>query len=135
MNYTQNEFFSTAPSTSVEISTPDQSLILSPKNKRKGSASYWKETFDQEQPLIKEMTEKSIQFKKISGLLTIKRDKPNLKKKNMTKSDDAGTWLNASSRNLPEKLKKKRKKKIQLRYLSTAETNVTVTENMFSPRP
>lgn len=29
----------------------------------------------------------------------------------MTKSDDAGTWLNASSRNLPEKLKKKRKKK------------------------
>ena len=81
MNYTQNEFFSTAPSTSVEISTPDQSLILSPKNKRKGSASYWKETFDQEQPLIKEMTEKSIQFKKISGLLTIKRVKPNLKKK------------------------------------------------------
>ena len=53
----------------------------------------------------------------------------------MTKSDDAGTWLNASSRNLPENLKKKRKKKIQLRYLSTAETNVTVTENMFSPRP
>lgn len=81
MNYTQNEFFSTAPSTSVEISTPDQSLILSPKNKKKGSASYWKETFDQEQPLIKEMTEKSIQFKKISGLLTIKRVKPNLKKK------------------------------------------------------
>lgn len=134
MNYTQNEFFSTAPSTSVEISTHDQSLILSPKNKRKGSASYWKETFDQEQPLIKEMTEKSIQFKKISSLLTIKRVKPNLKK-NMTKSGDAGTWLNASSRNLPEKLKKKRKKKIQLRYLSTAEMNVTVTENMFSPRP
>lgn len=110
MNYTQNDFFSTAPSTSVEISTHDQSLILSPKNKRKGSASYWKETFDQEQSLIKETTEKSIQFKKISGLLTIKRVKPNLKK-NMTKSGDAGTWLNASSRNLPEKLKKKKKKK------------------------
>ena len=45
-NYIQDEFSSTAPSTPVVTSIPDQSLILSPKNIREGSASYWKEQLD-----------------------------------------------------------------------------------------
>ena len=52
-NCTQDEFSSPSPSTPAGTSTPDQSLILSAKNKRKGSASYWKEKLDQTQSLIK----------------------------------------------------------------------------------
>ena len=45
-NYIQDEFSSTALSTPAVTSTPDQSLILSPKNIREESASYWKEQLD-----------------------------------------------------------------------------------------
>lgn len=93
-NHIQDEFCSTVPSTPVGTSTPDQSLNLSPKNKRKGSASYWKEKIDQVQLLIKEMAEKSIQLEGITDVFTLKKVKPNLEK-NISKID-AGTWLNAS---------------------------------------
>ena len=69
-------------------------ISLSPKNKRKGSASYWKEKIDQVQLLIKEMAEKSIQLEGITDVFTLKKVKPNLEK-NISKID-AGTWLNAS---------------------------------------
>ena len=79
MNCIQNKFSLTALSTPAGT-PPDRPLILSPKNKRNGSASYWKEKFDHAQLLIKEMVEKSIELLEISGLLTMKRVKPNLEK-------------------------------------------------------
>ena len=72
-----------SPSTAHTISTaatPNKSLIVSPCNKRKGSAMYWKDKFDQAQSLIKEMAERSIQLEEVPGLLTIKKVKPNLQK-------------------------------------------------------
>ena len=50
---------------------------MSPAGKRKGSASYWKDKFEQSQALIRDMAEKSLQLDDVPGLLTIKKVTPN----------------------------------------------------------
>lgn len=57
------------------------SSIVSP-NKRRGSARYWEEKFNQAIDIINDLQEKSIELQEIPGLMSIQRVKPKLSKKN-----------------------------------------------------
>ena len=81
--FKQIQLFVTPPDTTGVTQFLDQlNKNIYQKYKRRGSAQYWEEKFNQAMGIIDELHKKSIQLKEIPGFMTIQKVKPKLSKKN-----------------------------------------------------
>lgn len=96
----------------IADSTPT-SAIISPRNKRKGSALYWKDKFDQAHKVIEDMAERNIQIEEIPGLLTVKKVKPNMEKTSTRVTQVHGSMRAKDVASLVKDIKEQKEKRAQ----------------------
>ena len=97
------------PSTSASepMDTPGSDSIKSP-NKRRGSASYWRDKFQQAIGIIDELHEKSITLTEIPGFMTVQKVKPKLSKENVRVTQIHGSMKAKNVINVVKEIKEKK---------------------------
>ena len=92
----------------ASMATPSPASIKSPNNKRRGSALYWKDKFQQAIGIIDELHEKSIQLNEIPGFMTIQKIKPKLSKENVRVTQIHGSMKAKNVINVVKEIKEKK---------------------------
>ena len=95
-------------SISEPMATTSLDSIKSP-NKRRGSASYWHDKFQQAIGIIGNLHEKSIQLTEIPGFMAIQKVKPKLSKENVRVTQIHGSMKAKNVINVVKEIKEKKK--------------------------
>ena len=94
---------------SESSASPGPSSILSP-DKRRGSAAYWRDKFQQAIGIIDELHEKSIQLTEIPDFMTVQKVKPKLSKENVRVTQIHGSMKAKNVISIVKEIKEKKEK-------------------------